>query len=333
MRHAARLRRSEPNGPGWTRRRRGRGFTFMDSDGQRLPAEAAQRCRSLAIPPAWIDVWICPWPNGHLQAVGTDSAGRRQYLYHPQWRRWRDQMKFARVLEFGASLPSARLTVAEHLALAGMPRERALATGFRLLDTTGARIGGEAYAEAHGTVGIATLRREHVSTRKGTVRLRFPGKGGRPHDLTLVDAPLAESVHVLLARRSGGPELLAWRSGRTWVDVRSAELNQYIREVTGCDATAKDFRTWQAAVRALAELSTTEQAVGRSGRGRDVAQAMRAVSEHLGNTPAVARTSYVHPVLVESYLNGEQLPVAQGDQAGEEDLHAWEEAVLEFLRA
>lgn len=325
---AQRLRRVDPNSPGWTRRRSGRGFSYLDERGERLPDDAARRCRCLAIPPAWVDVWICPWPNGHLQAVGTDAAGRRQYLYHPAWREWRNTMKFSRALEFGSALPAARVRVAGDLALPGMPKERALATGFRLLDRTGVRIGGETYAETNGTVGIATLRREHVSTRAGLVRLRFPGKGGREQDITIEDPGLVESVRVMLARRSGGPELLAWRSGRSWVDIRSADLNGYIREVTGCIATAKDFRTWQATVRALAALSAAEP---RAGRRRAVAQAMRTVSDHLGNTPTVARASYVAPDLVDAFLDGESLPA--GSDPGEDDAGwaGWEQAVLEFL--
>jgi DNA topoisomerase IB len=211
-----------------------------------------------------------------------------------------------------------------------MTRERALATGFRLLDLTGVRIGSEAYAQTYGTFGIATLRREHVSTGGGRVRLRFPGKGGRIHDIAIVDADLLDSVRVLLARRSGGPELLAWRSGRSWVDVRSVDLNDYVRDVTGCaNLTAKDFRTWQAAVRALAALSETD---APGPRRPTVSRAMRAVSDHLGNTPTVARSSYVPPDLVAAYLDGEVLPTVP-DPVDEESLgwEAWEQAALEFL--
>ncbi len=262
--------------------------------------------------------------------MGTDAAGRRQYLYHPAWREWRDRIKFSRACELGLALPAARARVSADLTLPGMPRERALAIGFRLLDLTGVRIGSEAYAQTYGTFGIATLRREHVSTGRGRVRLRFPGKGGRMHDLAIVDADLRDAVRVLLARRSGGPELLAWRSGRSWVDVRSAELNDYVREVTGCaNVTAKDFRTWQAAVRALAALSETD-APGR--RRPTVSRAMREVSDHLGNTPTVARSSYVPPDLVAAYLDGEVLPTVP-DPVEDEALgwEAWEQAALEFL--
>ena len=169
----ARLRRSDPSKPGWTRRRSGTGFSYRDTDGTVLTGSDRGRCQALAIPPAWTDVWICPWPNGHVQAVGTDAAGRRQYLYHPQWREKQDRVKFERMAAFGEALPAARAQVARHLALPGMPRERALAAGFRLMDRAGLRVGGEAYARQNGSVGVATLRREHASTSQGHVHVRF----------------------------------------------------------------------------------------------------------------------------------------------------------------
>lgn len=324
----ARLRRADPTKPGWTRRRAGTGFTYLDADGHRLPAAERRRCRALVIPPAWTDVWICPWPNGHLQAVGTDEAGRRQYLYHPLWRAMRDEAKHERVLEFGRALPAARLAVAADLRSGpGMPRERALATGFRMLDLGALRMGGEQYAVERGTVGVATIRRDHVATRQGTVRLAFPGKSGRNHHIVLSDQELTESVHVLLRRRSGGPELLAYQHGGRWVDIGSADLNGYIREVTGMDASAKDFRTWHGAVHALSALTTAE---ADERPTRAVARAMREVSEHLGNTPAVARSAYVHPGLVEAFLQGRELPPGPVD-AG--DVEPFEQALLELLDA
>jgi DNA topoisomerase IB len=215
------------------------------------------------------------------------------------------------------------------------------------MDRAGLRVGGEAYAEANGTVGVATLRRDHVRTRGQAVRLRFVGKGGREHDLRVDDAELAAAVRVQLARRSGGPELLAWRDGRTWRDITSAELNAYVREVTGAESSAKDFRTWQGAVRALAALATDERPTPTK---RAVAEAMRVVSDHLGNTPTVARASYVHPVIVERYLAGDPLPTpdlphdsaaAELEQAGDPEqaqaslplaeVEAWEAALLALL--
>lgn len=192
-----RLRRSQPGRAGWTRKRCGRGFLYRNQQGQILEGEDRDRCRSLGIPPAWTDVWICPWPNGHIQAVGTDDAGRRQYLYNADWRDRRDRAKFQRMAGFGRALADARAIVAEHLALPGMPRERALAVAFRLLEVAGLRVGGEQYARQRGSVGLATLRREHVVTDGSEIRIRFPGKSGRTHDVVVADPELADVLGVL----------------------------------------------------------------------------------------------------------------------------------------
>lgn len=311
-----RLRRVDPTSPGWTRRRRGRGFAFLDCEGRRLDAQSAARCRELVIPPAWTDVWICPHPTGHIQAVGTDDAGRRQYLYHPVWREQRDREKFERVLDFGRSLPAARTVVAEHLALPGLPYERALAVAFVMLDLGGIRIGSEDYADSNGSFGLATLRRDHVSTRGAVVRLRFTGKSGKDHDVVLDDPALVTAVRSLLRRRGGGQELLAYREGRQWRDVTSGDINAYLTSV-GVAGTAKDFRTWQAGLRALSHLSHAD------GSKTAVKHAIAEAAEHLGNTPAIAKSSYVDPRLVQAYLDGEELPQAEGA-----DL---EEALLELL--
>lgn len=303
-----RLRRVDPASPGWTRRRHGRGFAYLDCDGARLADDDLARCKELVIPPAWTDVWICPHPNGHIQAVGTDDAGRRQYIYHPAWRERRDREKFDRVLDFGRSLPAARRLVKEHLTLDGMPRERALAAAFRILDRGGIRIGSESYTESFG---LATLRRDHASTRGGQVHLCFTGKSGKDHDLVIDDDELLPCVRALLRRRGGGEELLAYRGERGWQDVTSSDINAYLAEV-GVDGTAKDFRTWQAGLRALARLS----------EGESVKAAIADAADHLGNTPAIARTSYVDPRL----LDLEVVPRVTG-----EDLEAWEPALLKVL--
>jgi DNA topoisomerase IB len=345
----ARLRRSDPAQPGWTRRRSGRGFTYLDENGRRLADDQRERCAALAIPPAWAQVWICPWPHGHLQAVGTDDAGRRQYLYHPAWRERRDREKFDRVLAFGRSLPAARDQVSRELARAGMPRAKALAVAFRLLDLAGLRVGGESYAESSGAVGVATLRRDHVRTRGDRVLLRFTGKSGVQHDLELVDPVLADAVRTLRRRRAAGEELLAWREGRAWRDITSTDVNAYVAEVTGTGATAKDFRTWQGTVRALAALADQPAPDSDGERRRAVAAAMRAAAEHLGNTPAVARSAYVDPRVVETFLDGEPLldprnvQIASADDVGDDaddddgdvapgdDWLRWEAAVLALL--
>lgn len=314
-----RLRRVDPATAGWTRRKRGRGFQYLDVDRGALTAEQVARCRELVIPPAWTSVWICPHANGHIQAVGVDDAGRRQYIYHPAWRERRDREKFDRVLEFGRSLPAARRVVAEHLSADGMPFERALAVAFRILDGGGIRMGTEDYAESNGSFGLATLRRDHATTRGGQVRLRFIGKSGKEHDVVLDDPELLIAVRTLLRRRGGDAELLAYRQDDQWRDVSSSDINGYLASV-GVRGTAKDFRTWQAGLLALSRLS------GADGGKAAVKKAIAEAADHLGNTPAIARSSYVDPRLVTAYLRGEDLPVVEGD-----DLEQWEPALLELL--
>ena len=309
-----RLRTVSPTSPGWTRRRAGRGFVYLDELGRRLAAEHVERCKLLTIPPAWQQVWICPAPNGHLQAVGTDDAGRRQYLYHEQWRIKRDQAKHDRVLTVAARLPEARVAVEQDLAREGMPVERALATAFRLLDLGFFRIGGEAYAEANQSFGLATIRKEHVSIERGCVVFDYVAKSGQERYVALADDLLLTSVRQMLRRRSGGPELLAYRDGRTWHDVSSAEINAYVKEKVGGEVSAKDFRTWHGTVIAavaLAQANSTARTV--SMRKRAVSTAMKEVSSYLGNTPAVARKSYVDPRLVDLFLDGVTIsPVLAG---------------------
>ena len=250
-----RLRTVSPSDPGWTRRRAGKGFVYLDQLGVRLPPEDRERCVRLVIPPAWEEVWICRRPNGHLQAVGTDAAGRRQYLYHPEWRRKRDESKHDRVLEVAGRLPRARRRVAVHLQLDGMPYERALATAFRLLDLGFFRIGGETYAEANHSYGLATIRKEHVTVENRTVVFDFVAKSGQERYVALADDLVRASVADLLRRRSGGPELLAYKDGRRWKDVTSTDINSYVKEQVGGEVSAKDFRTWHGTVIAAVALA------------------------------------------------------------------------------
>jgi DNA topoisomerase IB len=278
---------------------------YLDEHGQRLPAEDAERCRLLVIPPAWEQVWICPVPNGHLQAVGTDDAGRRQYLYHEEWRRKRDKSKHDRVLQVAARLPGARRKVSRHLALAGMPYERALGTAFRLLDLGFFRIGGEAYAEANQSYGLATIRKEHVSIEGSTVVFNFVAKSGQERYVALADDLVREAVRDMLRRRSGGPELLAYKEKGRWHDISSEEINFYIKSVVGGEVSAKDFRTWHGTVIAEVVLAGANgSATTEAKRKRAVSAAMRAVSEYLGNTPAVARASYVDPRVIDLFHDG-----------------------------
>lgn len=312
-----RLRRSSPDQPGWTRRGAGRGFVYLDEHGDRLSQEDVDRIRSLAIPPAWRDVWICPHPNGHLQAVGTDAAGRRQYLYHPEWRTRRDAAKFDRVLEFGKALARARPGVLEDLARDGMPRERACALAVRLLDLGCFRIGNDVYADAHGSFGLTTLRRDHVTRHGDTYVFSFTGKSGVAHRIEIQDAAAAPAIETLRRRRDDTEGLLAFRDG-DWRTVTPALVNEYVREITGEEASAKDFRTWHATVLAAAEIAAGAEQLERSGRTgitrrrRVVTDAMRAVADFLGNTPTLARASYVDPRVVSAYEEGRTIRRAIG---------------------
>jgi DNA topoisomerase IB len=257
------------------------------------------------IPPAWQDVWICPIPNGHIQAVGTDDAGRRQYIYHEQWRIQRDAAKYDRLLLVARRLPQARDQVLEHLALSGMPRKRALATAFRMLDLGYFRVGGEAYADANGSYGLATLLKSHVRMSRGGLVFEFIAKSGLEQQIRLADELLLDSIRTMRRRRGGTDELLAFREGRRWRDVTTTDINEYVKEVIREDVSAKDFRTWHGTVLAAVALATSSHRSDTpSGRKRAVAQAMREVAEDLGNTPAVARKAYVDPRIIDLYEDG-----------------------------
>jgi DNA topoisomerase-1 len=300
-----RLRRVHPDQPGWSRLKRGKGFSYVDTDGRPLPPEAVARCKALVIPPAWTNVWICPAPNGHIQAVGTDDAGRRQYMYHPVWRELRDKAKHDRVLTVARRLPRARRLVAEHLALPGMPRERALGTAFRLLDLGFFRVGGEQYAEDNGSFGLATIEKQHVHVTRTEVVFDYPAKSGQERLIAVADADVIAAVSMLRSRRTGGRELLAFRDGRRWRDLTSTDINRYVKGVVGGDVSAKDFRTWHGTV--LAAVALARQADDHASptrRKKAVRAAMCEVSSYLGNTPTVARGSYVDPRVIDCYESG-----------------------------
>jgi len=331
-----RLRTVSPRDRGWTRRRAGKGFVYLNEFGQPLAAEDVLRCKQLVIPPAWRQVWICPSPNGHIQAVGTDDAGRRQYLYHPYWRLKRDQSKHDRVLTVAARLPTARRRVIKHLQMKGMPYERAMAAAFRLLDLGFFRIGGEAYAEANNSYGLATIHKEHVSIQGRTVVFDYVAKSGQERYVALADNLVRAAVRDLLSRRDSGPELLAYEDSTGWHDINSTEINTYIKGVVGGEVSAKDFRTWHGTVIAEVSLAgAVEKSRSVSARKRAVSSAMKEVSKYLGNTPAVARKSYVDPRLVDLFHEGVTIPPALA--ATDRDLHDGtthgkiERAVLELL--
>ena len=300
----ARLRRVSPQMKGWTRRRAGKGFTYLDADGRRLPAEEVERIRSLAIPPAWRDVWICPWPNGHIQAPGTDDAGRRQYLYHPDWRTKRDQDKFDRVKVAGARLARARERMIEDLQGEGMPLSRAAATATRLLDLGYFRIGSDAYADANGSFGLTTLERRHVRRVNGDLVFSFVGKSGIEHSITISDPHVIDSLNLMRKRRGGSARLLACGEAR-WADLSASAVNAYISQMVHEDLTAKDFRTWHATVLAAVALAESpEKGDTKASQKRAVKAAVEEVSAYLGNTPTIARKSYVDPRVIDQYQSG-----------------------------
>ncbi|MDN5570992.1 MAG: DNA topoisomerase IB [Propionibacteriaceae bacterium] len=329
-----RLRRVSPRQPGFTRRRRGTGFSYADADGAALPAEEVERIRALAIPPAWTDVWICPHPYGHLQALGTDAAGRKQYLYHPDWRVRRDRSKFSRVTAAAASLPQARRRITKDLALDGMPMVRAAATAVRLLDVGYFRIGNDAYTDANGSFGLTTLERQHVRRRQDALVFSFIGKSGISHAIAVEDAPAVAALDAMRTRRDDSHRLLAYRDGRAWHDLSSADVNAYLAELFGGTLTAKDFRTWHATVIAAEVLALSEEpGKTKVSRRRAVKQATLEVAGYLGNTPTVARSSYIDPRVIDAYESGSTIADAaarryrtpQARQAG------LEKAVLELL--
>lgn len=331
----ARLRRSDCSGPGITRRRHGRGSSYWWTlDGSRVTdPDVLARIDALVIPPAWRDVWICPWPNGHIQAIGTDAAGRRQYRYHDRWREQRDRQKYDRVLELGRRLPAVREAVQRDLKEEGLGRRRVLAAAIRLLDVGSFRIGGEEYAEEHETYGLATLLAHHARVVGGGVVFDYVGKSGKERLLAVQDDDVTAVIRSLKRRRGGGDELLAYRQGRRWIDVRSDDINDYLKDLAGGQFTAKDFRTWNATVLAAVRLAEIgARASSMSGRRRTVSAAVKSVSEHLGNTPAVCRGSYIDPRVIERFERGDTIAAAL-QQAGQ-SLRARdviEAAVLDLL--
>jgi DNA topoisomerase-1 len=322
-----RLRRSDCSGPGITRRRRGKGFEYRDENGERIDdPEALARIGELGIPPAWKDVWICPNPRGHLQATGTDAAGRKQYLYHPQWRARRDAEKFGAMARFARALPGLRDRVATDIAGEGLGRTRVQACAVRLLDIGFFRIGGEEYTDSYG---LATMRKSHVTvTRDCELVFDYPAKSGRRRVQAVVDAEAAEIVAALKRRRGGGDELLAYKERGRWRDLRSEDINAYIKDATGDDFSAKDFRTWNATVLAAVALSVAGRVAGTpSGRKRAITRAIKEVAHYLGNTPAVCRASYIDPRVFDAYRAG----LIIGRPLRDADRDAIEDAVLDLI--
>ena len=336
-----RLRRTDCSTPGITRVRRGKGFSYLDEDGDPVDEpEVVQRIRELGIPPAWQEVWICPYPLGHIQATGVDAAGRKQYLYHPEWRRKRDLEKFDEMIAFARDLPALRERVAADLrAGSELTRERVLACSVRLLDRGFFRIGTEEYAAANESFGLATMHKRHVVIEDdGTMVFDYPAKSGKRQIKGVVDPLVVDIVAQLKRRRGGGQELLAYKEGRRWRDIKSGDVNAYLKEVTGAGYSAKDFRTWNATVLAAMALAVAgEVAASKSGRKRAITRAVKEVSHYLGNTPAVCRASYIDPRVFDAYELGliirPVLEEAAGVPEGELPIHhrAVEEAVLDLI--
>lgn len=308
---AQRLRRSDSSGRGYTRVRAGSGFSYRDPRGARVTDQTLrERFDALGIPPAWRDVWIAPYPNGHIQATGIDSAERRQYVYHPTWREQKDRIKFDRALRLAEALPGARRAVTRALRSDGASQERALAAAFRMLDTGSLRVGSERYAKEHGSIGLSTLLCAHATTHGDRVALAFPGKSHQAWTSEILDYDLARVIR-LLKRRGPSARLLAWQDGREWRPISAPEINDYVRERAGDDFTAKDFRTLHGTVAAALSLAKSGPQPTQRARNAAIAQAMRDASAVLGNTPTVARTSYVDPRLLDHFRAGETIDPAR----------------------
>jgi DNA topoisomerase-1 len=331
---AASLRYVTAADPGITRLRAGGGFRYRAADGSAVgDLPTRRRIRALAIPPAWTSVWICPSADGHVQAVGRDVRGRKQYRYHPRWREFRDATKYGRLLLFAERLPALRRRVAEDLARPGLPREKVLATVIRLLEISLIRVGNAEYAAANGSFGLTTLRSRHVRVAGTSLRFEFRGKGGKQHVVDVADRRLARIVRR--CQELPGHELFQYmdEDGQRRT-ITSGDVNAYLRETAGEEFTAKDFRTWAGTVlaaRALVGKAPGSQTAAR----RTIVEAIRAVASRLGNTAAICRRCYVHPAVVDAYLGGtlDRTMRRAGRSRSESGLDPAERAVLPLLRA
>jgi DNA topoisomerase-1 len=290
--------------PGFSRRPTGRGWSYRDPDGRPITdPQERRRIAAIAIPPAWTDVWICPDPGGRIQATGRDARGRKQYRYHPFFRRRRDKAKFERMLAFADALPAIRRRCDRDLQRRGLPRDKVLAAIVRLLELTLIRVGHDEYARHNRSFGLASMRDRHVEVVGSRIRFRFPGKGGQRHDIVVRDRRLAAVVER--CRELPGAQLFQYVEGDVRGAVGAADVNTYLREISGIDVTAKDFRTWLATVLAFRDLRKAGTAPDERAGRRVVTATMGGAADRLGNTAAVTRGSYVHPAVVEAYLDGE----------------------------
>jgi DNA topoisomerase-1 len=327
------LRYVAGDGPGFRRRKRGKAFRYLNTSGAELrDPEHLARIRSLVIPPAWTDVWICPVADGHLQATGRDARGRKQYRYHPRWREVRDATKYAQMITFARALPKIRRRVAKDVKRPDLTREQVLATVVKLLEISLIRVGNKEYARTNNSFGLTTLRNRHVDVRGGRITFKFRGKSGKQHTVDVEDKRLARIVRR--CQELPGQELFAYvdDSGKPQ-DLRSDDVNAYLREISGADFTAKDFRTWSGTVLAALALEELDAGHSQAARKKNVVRAIEAVAKRLGNTPAVCRKCYVHPAVVDAYLEGATVDTGgNGFAAKGGRLRPEEAAVLAFLR-
>ncbi len=333
---AAGLRYVSDATPGIQRKRAGKHFSYLGLNGKPIhDEEQLKRIRSLGIPPAWTNVWICPNPRGHIQATGRDAKGRKQYRYHPKWREIRDETKYDRMMAFGKALPLIRERVEHDLRLHGLPREKVLATVVRLLDTTSIRIGNEEYARENGSFGLTTMRDNHVDVEGTMVEFHFRGKSGKEHTIDVKDRQLARIIKRCQALP--GHELFQYYDEHEQLHtIESDNVNTYLQQITGQEFTAKDFRTWSGTVTATCALQDLGEYETQTQAKKNVVRAIEAASKHLGNTPTICRKSYIHPEIIDAYLNGSLLKALQheDEQAVIEVLHGLhpeEIAVLAFL--
>ena len=301
---AAGLRYVSDTRPGIQRKRVGKHFTYIGRDGKPIrDQQELERIKKIGIPPAWKQVWICPSPKGHIQATGRDAKGRKQYRYHPRWREVRDETKYDRMIAFGEALPTIRERVERDLLLPGLPYEKVLATLVRLLDTTHIRVGNEEYARENDSYGLTTLRNQHVEVTGAKVHFHFKGKSGKEHDIDVKDRQLAKIVKR--CQDLPGHELFQYVDEQGVLrGIESGDVNDYLREISGQDFTAKDFRTWGGTVIAMGELEAEGVFDSQTQGKKNVVQAIKATAEQLGNTPAICRKCYVHPGVLDAYLDG-----------------------------
>lgn len=326
---ASELRYVNDHEPGIRRKRAGKGFSYLAPDGSKITdAALLERIKSLAIPPAYKEVWICLTPDGHIQATGRDEKGRKQYRYHPRWNEIRDQTKFDRMIAFGEALPAIRQRVEQDLALPGMPREKVLATVVALLGTTFIRVGNEEYARSNESFGLTTMHDEHVEVSGASVRFEFRGKSGKAHVIDLKDKRLAKII--MKSQELPGEHLFQYKDESGAVRaVTSSDVNAYLREISGQDFSAKDFRTWGGTTLALLALTELDPAENKTALKKNLNQMVKQVSLQLGNTTTVCRKYYIHPRVIETYSAGKLAPFTGEIPAG---LTAQEAALLTLLR-